>query len=121
MHNALMDKDALRQMRADRLMQSRVKARYKSPTEAAGALKRKFGTGISTYLGHENGTGSFRADTAKQYAQFFGVRFLWLWDGEGSMLEDEKDPIVELYYSLPPELRIEMFNYGTFLKDRLKT
>lgn len=63
----------------DRLQKARLKAGYKTPTEAAQA----FGWG-STYLSHENGSRGIRTDVARRYGKAFRVKPAWILTGEGS-------------------------------------
>lgn len=68
----------------ERLKLAREAAGFKTATEAAKAM----GIAPPTYLAHENGSRGGarpRNATVRQYARKFGVNYVWLWDGQGSM------------------------------------
>lgn len=71
----------------ERLQRAREKAGYKNPTEAAAALRVKY----PTYAGHENGSSGFKPKTGAMYARKFGVRFEWLMNGAGAMIDNEAE------------------------------
>ena len=76
-----------------------------APPEAHAA--EAVGVKYPTYAGHENGSSGFRADKGSVYARRFKVRFEWLMRGVGPMVDKltEHRELVEIYDSLPPELR----------------
>lgn len=65
---------------AERLRRAREKAGYRTATDAINKLKWP----SSAYRAHENGQNNFRADTAEQYAEAYGVSAAWLLLGDGS-------------------------------------
>lgn len=67
----------------DRLVWARQEAGFSSAAEAAVAL----GVKVSTYNSHENGWRAFNPVASKKYGKKFGVRWQWLYDGEGEPVE----------------------------------
>jgi phage repressor protein C with HTH and peptisase S24 domain len=65
--------------KSERLKQARMAAGFENATEAA----ERFGWKPPTYLGHENGSRGFSADTAAAYGAAFRVRPAWLLFGTG--------------------------------------
>lgn len=65
--------------RAERLRQARLSAGYPAAKAAANA----FGWNHNTYSSNENGNAPFSYAKAKVYAEAFGVRADWLYDGSG--------------------------------------
>jgi hypothetical protein len=70
----------------ERLRQAREAAGFEKASDAARALD----VPVPTYLGHENGSRTFRP-SAEQYARRFGVSLEWLLTGRGHR---ERRPIV---------------------------
>lgn len=70
-----------------RLQKAREHAGFKTVADAVTAMRFTY----STYAGHENASSGFRAPTGAIYARKFGVRFEWLMNGTGPMLEDDAD------------------------------
>ena len=64
--------------RHDRLRRARIEAGFE---RAADAIKR-FGWPAPAYKGNENGNATFSYDTAKKYAQAYGVVPAWLYDDD---------------------------------------
>ena len=64
-----------------RLRLARVAAGFKT----AKAFSDKFGVPQPTYSMHENGERSILGDVAQKYADWLGVRVVWLERGEGEM------------------------------------
>ena len=63
----------------ERLREARLSAGY----ESAAAAANRFGWGVSTYAGHENGSRGFKDDLAAQYARAFRVTPEWIIFGRG--------------------------------------
>lgn len=59
----------------ERLRLARERRGFATAKEAAEAMS---GVKVPTYIQHENGTRGFRAETAKQYADFFRVTPEWI-------------------------------------------
>lgn len=68
----------------ERLTAARIHAKYASAADAARAL----GVPYPTYAGHENGSSGFRARSGEKYARRFKVRFEWLMNERGPMIDD---------------------------------
>jgi hypothetical protein len=85
----------------ERLIAARKHAQFETASEAAHAL----GVRYSTYAGHENGNSGFKASTGELYARRFKVRFEWLMNGRGPMvdLSSKHEEILQLYDSLSAE------------------
>jgi phage repressor protein C with HTH and peptisase S24 domain len=82
--------------KAERLKQAREGAGFERAVDAA----RRFGWIESTYMGHENGSRGFKADTAHAYAGAFRVSPEWLlWGGN-----PQKDAIAETSAASRPTL-----------------
>jgi transcriptional regulator with XRE-family HTH domain len=77
--------------RAQRLRQARLAAGYPKATAAAAA----FGWNQNTYSSNENGNASFSYAKAKTYAEAFGVRADWLYDGAGPSETDEAPTLAQ--------------------------
>lgn len=67
--------------RHDRLRKARIAAGFDGPNEAA----QRFNWSVNTYKSNENGNAPFSFKKAKAYAEAYGVRAEWLYDGEGPM------------------------------------
>jgi phage repressor protein C with HTH and peptisase S24 domain len=67
--------------RHDRLRKARIAAGFEGPNEAAS----RFNWNVNTYKSNENGAAPFSFKKAKAYAEAYGVRAEWLYDGEGPM------------------------------------
>lgn len=67
--------------RADRLRKARIAAGFKSGADAV----RRHSWGQNTYKSNENGNAPFSFARAKEYADAYGVRAEWLYDGNGPM------------------------------------
>lgn len=67
--------------RHERLQKARRERGYATASDAAAA----FGWNRNTYISNENGNAPFSFNKAKTYAQAFGVRAEWLYDGKGAM------------------------------------
>lgn len=65
----------------DRLRRARIEAGFSGPDEAA----TRFGWNRNTYKSNENGNAPFSFKKAKDYAEAFGVRPEWLYDGTGAI------------------------------------
>ncbi len=87
----------------ERLVAARIHAGFATAAEAAETLGVKY----PTYAGHENGSSGFRADKGALYARRFKVRFEWLMQGVGPMVDKltEHRALLEIYDTLPPDLR----------------
>lgn len=71
----------------DRLRKARLAAGLKGPSEAA----RRFGWSPNTYKSNENGNAPFSFSAAKEYAEAYGVRAEWLYDGVPPMRATSPD------------------------------
>jgi len=92
---------------AARLKWARERAGYKQAKDAVEA----FGWTASTYYGHENGDRSFKAETAKRYAQAFNVPWTWLMGDDDHSASDEppardRRPVAEPNASTPVEVSL---------------
>ncbi|MBQ1541202.1 MAG: peptidase S24 [Caulobacteraceae bacterium] len=67
--------------RHQRLQRAREDRGFSSATDAAQA----FGWNRNTYISNENGNAPFSFKKAKEYAQAYGVRTEWLYEGSGAM------------------------------------
>lgn len=87
----------------ERLVAARKHANFDNATDAAAALGVKY----QTYAGHENGNSGFRAPTGRLYARRFKVRFEWLMNGDGPMvdLSSKYAEVLENFDRLSPELQ----------------
>lgn len=65
----------------DRLRKARIAAGLKGPNEAA----QRFGWPVNTYKSNENGNAPFSFKKAKDYAEAYGVRAEWIYDGRPPM------------------------------------
>ncbi|MET3528013.1 XRE family transcriptional regulator [Phenylobacterium koreense] len=74
--------------RAQRLRESRIAAGYRTGRDAALA----FGWNLNTYASNENGNAPFSYSRAKAYAEAFGVRHEWLYEGESPTGSDVAEP-----------------------------
>lgn len=72
--------------RAKRLREARRDCGFPSATAAAKA----FCWNLNTYVANENGNAAFSYRSAKVYADAFGVRAAWLYDGAPPRTEDEE-------------------------------
>ncbi len=94
---------------AERLTIARLRAGFKTGTEAAEAM----GFPVSTYLAHENGSRGYPASKAFTYARKFKVPEGWLLYGTGpapgdaKAAGDDKAEIVNLVDHMPPLRRAE--------------
>ncbi len=77
--------------RHERLMRAREERGLATPSEAAEA----FGWNRNTYISNENGNASFSFKKAKVYADAFGVRPEWLYDGVGPM-RTKREPMAKI-------------------------
>lgn len=78
--------------RHDRLRKARLHAGFTGPGEAA----QRFGWLGNTYKSNENGNAPFSFKKAKVYAEAFGVRPEWLYDGAGEMVNDTDERLVPI-------------------------
>lgn len=76
----------------DRLRRARIAAGWRGPNEAA----QRFGWSVNTYKSNENGNAPFSFRKAKDYAEAFGVRTEWLYDGAGPMRDDKSELLVPI-------------------------
>lgn len=76
--------------RSARLRRARIEAGFDTPTAAAIAHRWN----PNTYKSNENGNAPFSFKKAKDYAEAFGVRPEWLYDGLGSMTPGGLVPII---------------------------
>lgn len=86
----------------DRLRKAREGAGFETAIEAADSL----GVKRSTYIGHENGSRGFRADSAAVYARRFKVSAEWLLFGTGIDRKQEAE-IVGIFKTVPASRRAE--------------
>ena len=70
----------------DRLKQARLKARYKTPSDAARAFKD---INQNTLISHENGNRPISRKAAEKYGELFGVEPGWILFGEGGSSDDK--------------------------------
>jgi hypothetical protein len=112
MHHAHMAKSADKVAeRAARLVQAREAKGIETAAEAARRIRVKY----PTYKNHEDGHRGF-STSARRYADFYGVRLLWLLEGDGSMLAGEKTPEQELFDEVSQAgHRDEVLRYLRFL------
>jgi len=106
LHNAFM-KEA-----HHRLQEARELAGYKTPTDAARALR----IAQPTYLAHENGSRGFKAQAAR-YANFYRVDLRWLLTGVGA---PRGNPIEITLSQLSEEKRRQAIEYIEFLAKSQK-
>lgn len=89
----------------ERLRLARVKAGYKTASDAA----RKLEIANPTYLAHENGTRAIRSHMAKEYAEAFGTTADWILYGrelaEALPAGREMEELSELVQTLDPTMR----------------
>lgn len=100
----------------ERLRTARLRAGYKTATDAAIAL----GLPVPTYSAHENGSRGFPAGKAALYARKFKVREGWLLYGTGEApgeTGDLKAEIHSLVDRLPPLKKAEALGYLRGLAD----
>lgn len=67
----------------DRLKESRIRAGYETPTDAARALSQ---INQNTIISHENGNRPISKKTAQKYADVFGVAAGWILFGDNAKL-----------------------------------
>lgn len=76
--------------RHDRLRQARISAGFRTQAEAV----RRYGWNANTYKSNENGNAPFGYEQAKSYAKAYRVKPAWLYDGSGSMRDNDGAPII---------------------------
>jgi len=87
----------------ERLVAARKFAKFDTAADAAAAM----GVNYQTYAGHENGNSGFRAQTGRIYARRFKVRFEWLMNGDGQMvdLSSKYAELLDNFDHLPEDLQ----------------
>lgn len=97
MHTALMTRKRTPQDEryGQRLVEAREHAGYVKATDAVRAMNQRKGrlpeVSQSTYDNHEDGFRIPHWETTKRYADFYGVRRLWLAFEDGPMLEPDPE------------------------------
>ncbi len=77
--------------RSDRLMQAfRESAAYKSGLTSTRAVSERYGWSADSFKSNLNGHAPFGFPKAKRYADAFGVRPEWLYDGRGPIREPSR-------------------------------
>lgn len=90
----------------ERLQIARKRAGFETASEAARAL----GVSTQTYAAHENGSRSFKEDSAKKYARRFAVDVMWLIFGTEPMTRPSTEPEVEMGEGgFPKQIDFEIF------------
>jgi DNA-binding XRE family transcriptional regulator len=103
-----------------RLQKARADAGFKSPAEAARAIRE---INQHTLTSHENGNRPISKKAAEQYARLFGVRAGWLLFGEESE-DSPKTPLDRLRDVLaraagkPAEIQERIIDFAEFEMDR---
>lgn len=99
---------------SERLRRARKAAGFKTMQDACEAHNLRY----PTYAGHENGWREFPGEAAK-YAHLFKVDLIWLMTGRGNMKpKSDKDPVLDLFESIPPERQGEAINFLAYLAGR---
>jgi hypothetical protein len=101
-----------------RLQKARADAGFKSPAEAARAIRE---INQHTLTSHENGNRPISKRAAEQYASVFGVRAGWLLFGEGGEPQTPLDRLRQVLAkaaSKPPELQERIIDFAEFEIER---
>jgi transcriptional regulator with XRE-family HTH domain len=101
-----------RQGIAERLVQAREAAKYKTATEAAEAMGVHYGT----YAGHENANRSISRAMLSRYAKFYGVKADFLLYGSEHGAEEDSVKLSQAVAEFP-KLRIVGTLSGDLWKD----